>query len=282
MFVQKQNFGVNDTLRFNFQLKEYDYPTHIHQFAELCYVIDGSLELTVNDRVLTLFGGDYLFIAPLQVHGYFTPDRCNAVVMAFPESLLPECRSIGCYTRKCAQNHSAEAASGYFESIFLCGGLGTMQYASISPDDSDGSKSFFIDLTDERQFMRASSALRALFAECESSDRESGGDDGALTKLLVWLGEHFTEPIGLENAAQALGYSRNYLSHRIKKLSGMSFNELLSSLRVDHARKLLGQGMAVLDAAFESGFGTERSFYRTFKKITGMTPGEYLKGKCKQ
>ena len=275
MFVQKQNFGVNVTLRFNFQLKEYDYPAHIHQFPELCYVIDGSLELMVNDRVLTLCGGDYLFVAPLQVHGYYTPERCNAVVMAFPESLLPECRSIRHYTRKCAQNPSAKAASDYFEAIFLCGGLGTEHYAAISQDGE--SKAFFVDLTDEHHFMRASSALRAMFAECESSDGESGGDDGALTKLLVWLGEHFTEPIKLENAAQALGYSRNYLSHRIKKLSGMSFNELLSNLRVDHARKLLGHEMTVLDAALDSGFETERSFYRTFKKITGMTPGEYLR-----
>ena len=37
--------------------------------------------------------------------------------------------------------------------------------------------------------------------------------------------------------------------------------------------------MTALDAALESGFETERSFYRAFRKITGMTPGEYVKGK---
>ena len=232
MFVQKQNFGVNDTLQFNFQLSVYNYPAHIHQFAELCYVIDGSIELTVNDKVVTLCGGEYLFIAPLQVHGYFTPDRCNAVVMAFPVSLLPECGSIKCFSRGNSRSPAAEAAADYFESIFLCGGLGTEHFEPNRSDDGN-TKSFFIDLTDVRQLKRVSSALGALLAECENFSEESGDETDALTKLLVWLGEHFTEPIKLENAAQALGYSRNYLSHRIKKFSGMTFPELLANLRID-------------------------------------------------
>lgn len=59
----------------------------------------------------------------------------------------------------------------------------------------------------------------------------------------------------------------------------MSFPDILSNLRVEYSRDLLLRGMTVLDAALESGFETERSFYRAFRKITGMTPGEYVKGK---
>ena len=275
MFVQKQNFGVNDRLQFNFQRNTYDYPAHIHQFAELCYMINGTLEVTVNDRTLTLYAGDHLFIAPLQVHSYSTPERCDAVVMAFPTSLLPEAAAINSFAR--GGRADSPDAAGYFESLFVRGGLGTPAFAPAD-NDRPNHTSFYIDLADQRQFIRVRSALGALLAECAENPDEPTGDTDALAKLLNWLGGHFTEPVTLSGAAQALGYSRNYLSHRVKRLSGMTFPELLANLRVEHALGLLGK-MTVLDAALESGFETERSFYRAFKKITGCTPGEYLKGK---
>lgn len=276
MFVQKQNFGVNDRLQFNFQLNTYDYPAHVHQFAELCYLLDGSLEVTVNDRLLTLHAGEYLFIAPLRVHGYSTPESCDAVVMAFPTSILPEAAATDSFAR--GSGADAPDAAGYFESLFVRGGLGTPAFAPADDDRPNRTKSFYIDLADTRQFIRVRSALGALLAECvESPDEPTGGTD-ALAKLLNWLGGRYTEPVTLSDAAKALGYSRNYLSHRVKKLSGMTFPELLANLRVERARGLIGK-MTVLDVALESGFETERSFYRAFKKITGCTPGEYLKGK---
>lgn len=271
MFVQKQNFGVNSKLQFNFQHNGYDYPAHIHQFAELCYMVDGELNVTVNERLLTLCAGDILFIAPLQVHGYSTPTDCNALVMAFPTSILPEVGGIKSYTRS-----GRTPASDYFESIFLQGGLGTEVYKAPDPARVSYSQQFYIDLDDTGNAVRIRSALGALFAECESAD--GGEETDALARLLGWLGAHFTEPIDLSDAATALGYSRNYLSHRIKKLSGMTFRELVASLRIERASRLLGQ-MTVTDAALESGFENERSFYRAFRRITGTTPGEYMRDK---
>lgn len=278
MFVQKQNFGVNDTLQFNFQQSSYNYPTHIHQFAELCYVIDGSIELTVNDNVMTFCGDEYVFIAPLQMHGYFTPVQCNAVVMAFPISFLPGMGSVKCFSIGRSTASTSKAASEYFKSIFLYGGLGTEHFAHDLSDSDNITKSFFVDLKDVRQLSRVCSALGALLAECDNFGDESGEAADALPKLLIWLNEHFTESVKLEDAAQALGYSRNYLSHRIKKYSGMTFPELLANLRIEHACELLGK-TTITDAALDSGFETVRSFYRAFKKQTGITPGEYLKGK---
>ena len=275
MFVQKQNFGVNDRLQFNFQIGTYNYPAHIHQFAELCYLINGSLEVTVNDRNLTLEAGDYLFIAPLQVHSYSTPESCDAVVMAFPVSLLPEVSTMSSFAR--GNSRTAKGAAAYFESLFPNGGLGTKAIARAVEDEPWGSRNF-VSLTESRQFIRVRSVLGALFAECVEPIDKPAEDADALIKLLEFLGEHYTEQITLSGVAKSLGYSRNYLSHRIKKLSGMTFPELLANLRVEHACGLLGK-MTILDAALESGFETERSFYRVFRKVTGTTPGEYLKEK---
>ena len=228
MFVQKQNFGSNSSLQFNFHLNSYDYPAHIHQFAECCYVIDGNIDVSVNGRTFRLGAGEFLFIAPLQVHRYRTPERCDVVVMAFPTSLVPELSSVNLCAAGSSDTCTSKAAADYFESLFLLGGLGVEPIQYAPSECGSRGKANFIDLAD---------------------------------------------------AAKSLGYSPNYLSHRIKKLSGMSFPDILSNLRVEYSLNLLLRGMTVLDAALESGFETERSFYRVFRKVTGTTPGEYLKGK---
>ena len=56
----------------------------------------------------------------------------------------------------------------------------------------------------------------------------------------------------------------------------MNFCQMLASLRVDKARRLLSESdMSVTEISYACGFGTERSFNRNFHSITGRTPTEY-------
>ena len=276
MFVQKQNFGVNDRLQFNFQLNTYNYPLHIHQFAELCYLIDGSLEVTVNDRVLTLHAGDYLFIAPLSVHGYSTPERCDAVVMAFPTSLLPEAVTINSFSA--GHRSDAPDAAVYFESLFVRGGLGTPAFAPADNDQPSHMRLFYIDLAGQRQFIRVRSALGALLAECSENSDKPTGDTDALAKLLRWLGRHFTEPVTLSDAASTLGYSEKYAGRMIKERLGASFSELLLSYKLQKAAQLMADtDLPIDEIAREAGYNNPSGLYKQFFASYGMTPSAYRK-----
>jgi len=80
----------------------------------------------------------------------------------------------------------------------------------------------------------------------------------------------------LKNAAAALGYSANYLSHLLRKITGLSFCAVLNNLRLDHARTLLiTTETSILSIALECGFENDRSLYRAFQQFEGCTPGEY-------
>jgi len=60
---------------------------------------------------------------------------------------------------------------------------------------------------------------------------------------------------------------------------GASVKTYLSARQLEHARELLlrtSRGTA--DIAVDAGFGTARSFYRAFRRSTGMSPTEYRKG----
>ncbi len=279
IFIQTENFGKQEILQFNYQLKRFNLPNHIHQFAELVYSVDGEILVTINDSVIPLRERDFLFIMPMRLHGFSTPVANNTFVMTFSYEFFPELFSVKGYLKGSGK---VDDSDRMFRYAFMEGGLGAMTYdeaATYEYPDPNPLKINRVALKDKKIFSRFKSAVYSLLAVSEEVIESQAGEAGSLSSLFLWLESHYTEPITLANAAKSLGYSTNYLSHRIKKLSGMSFPDILSNLRVEYSRDLLLRGMTVLDAALESGFETERSFYRAFRKVTGMTPGEYVKGK---
>lgn len=63
--------------------------------------------------------------------------------------------------------------------------------------------------------------------------------------------------------------------HRyLKNHVGMSVKDMVDTLRVDKAKKLLNHTEKNMNCIIdECGFGSENTFYRIFRQSTGMTPG---------
>ena len=80
-----------------------------------------------------------------------------------------------------------------------------------------------------------------------------------------------------------LGTNRNYLHSALKLYANDNFKVFLNKFRVEYAKLLIkkritsGKDYILSDIFSECGFSTNESFYRTFKKITDLTPGEYAK-----
>jgi AraC-like DNA-binding protein len=76
--------------------------------------------------------------------------------------------------------------------------------------------------------------------------------------------------------AALLESSRPYLSRVIPQLFGKPLRTLLRQRQLQEAFRLLTvTNLPIEDVAAASGFGTERTFYRVFREMVGMTPGGY-------
>lgn len=98
-------------------------------------------------------------------------------------------------------------------------------------------------------------------------------------KLLTLLQEKelFREPdLRISDLASHLGSNRAYVSRIINQNLQTTFSDLINSYRVEYAKKLLTEShnmpMSVTEVAETSGFSSESSFYRIFKKATGVSP----------
>lgn len=81
------------------------------------------------------------------------------------------------------------------------------------------------------------------------------------------------------DVAAAVGSCRTYVSNYINDTKGESFSDYINRLRIEDAKSCLDKGSDVKIVALVEtlGFSSEQSFYRNFKKFTGMTPSEWKK-----
>ena len=82
----------------------------------------------------------------------------------------------------------------------------------------------------------------------------------------------------LADLALELGTNVTYISACINGQAGVSFNDFVTGYRVRYAQELMKMhpDKKVSQIAEEAGFSGERSFFRNFKKVTGVTPRQWV------
>jgi AraC-like DNA-binding protein len=96
-------------------------------------------------------------------------------------------------------------------------------------------------------------------------------------RALSYMRQHLSDPdLDADRIAVGCHVSRRTL-YRLFQSTGQTVASHLRTMRVDAARRLLaGQAdLSVESVAREVGFTNDSHFYRSFRFVTGVTPGEY-------
>ena len=94
--------------------------------------------------------------------------------------------------------------------------------------------------------------------------------------ILSYIQAHF-ESVSLSELAGRFHYSEKQIRRIIQTSTGMSFIQLITKLRMERASTLLkGRNASIDKISAAVGYGTVNSFYRTFTKYYGCTPGKFL------
>ncbi len=96
---------------------------------------------------------------------------------------------------------------------------------------------------------------------------------------LMELEQLYRQPnLKIADLVKRLGTNRNYIYMAINREMGVSFNEYVNRMRIEHAAMLMAQhpNKTLAEIGEQSGFTSSTSFYRNFKLYKGLGPKEYL------
>ena len=96
-----------------------------------------------------------------------------------------------------------------------------------------------------------------------------------LKPVLEFLSKNYTDPISLKEAASLARMSLPRFIRLFKKVSGMTFVNYVTHLRISNGLRLLKESsLTVTEIAAEVGFADQSYFSRRFKAAFGQTPGQ--------
>lgn len=112
-------------------------------------------------------------------------------------------------------------------------------------------------------------------ASSSISPPAADGRAHSLEPVLEHIRSHLSEPLRLEAMAALCGLSIWRFATVFRERIGMSPGRYVNVMRVRRAQVLLSQGMPPARAASESGFYDQSHLNRRFKRLCGMTAGEF-------
>ncbi len=105
---------------------------------------------------------------------------------------------------------------------------------------------------------------------------ESFKSISVISEAVLYIQNHFTEPITLEEVAKISNYSPNYFGKQFKQNTGISFKQYVADLRFAFAKELLkNSSLSVTQISHQSGFNDFSYFMTTFKAKYGVTPKQF-------
>ena len=246
-----------------------DCEIHFHRDIEIIHVVSGSLEMTVRGETKQLSSGDMMIASSNESHGFVTVGQSEFRVFIIPAEIVSE--------------YMAQTVDQMLTTPFLL--------------HSDRTKKL-IELTETLvPYTRTDITLTAIgyvytilgtFIEELGFVAKTNTEKTKfiLEKMLLYIEEHFQEPLQIADLANYFGYHKDYLSKIFNMGVGCNFNCYVNTLRVRHARNLIVQKKMTLDEiCTASGFQSTHSFRRVFTNYYGQSPYQYqrsLKNKNQQ
>jgi len=254
-----------------------DYPIHFHDDIEVVYVLDGSVGLKNGYYSYVLNRGDIFVLNDREIHSFYHTDQPNMVMMlqmdiSFFSKYYGNLKNSFFVTdMKDEDDENLEALRAILGRIMvdiLDKGYG-YEYKVI-----EGTHNLLANLMANFQYFCMEDGK---FVN-EAKNIGNKVLAGRLNRITDYMYENYARRLTLNEIAEREHLSIYYLSHVIKEATGLSFQELLSFIRVEESEKLLlGTNKKIGAISEESGFSAIRYYIKYFTKWFGMHPLEYRK-----
>jgi AraC family L-rhamnose operon transcriptional activator RhaR len=251
---------------------------HSHDFIEITYVAEGTGFHHIGEHVFPVRKGD-LFILPLGTTHVFrpvSPSKHQKLIVyncIFTESMLYKAN---------------EDAAGI--DLLQCFQSPTDMNASLCHFDGPNQRmeSLFQQMLDEHTVRKPGYAallyslllqlLIYLARQFSEPDQAKLHPQDSMEHILQYIRNHVDEPLTIRSMAELCRISERHFFRLFKQRTGQPFQDFVQHTRVQASCELLLRtNLTIAPIAEAVGYKDLQSFHQVFKRIVGMTPGQYRK-----
>ncbi len=257
--------------------KRFSFTGESHDFWELVYADKGDVTVFADDKSFVLEQGNVIFHKPNEWHNVRANgvDAANITIITFA---------------------SPSKAMSFFENKILS--VGQKQKELLSKIVSEYTNAFKTPLNNPytTHLERRSDAAVAseqliklflcefliLFLRNDPSGRQRTvrsihSSDATLNLLINYMEQNITKTVTLKELMEYSGTNRTAIENIFRENLGRGAVEYFLILKIELAKKYLREDNYNITQISEIlGYSSIHYFSRQFKKITGMTPTEYL------
>lgn len=236
-----------------------DFVLHWHSYFEIEIIVSGKGICVINDVEYDVSEYNMFFLTPTDFHDFKVGSDTYIINISFDEDMISEKNIAELMHRDMARAYRLS----YEELSRMISAAELLMYECESSGDCKVELLRYI-LNRLTRKSNVSLDTSASHENCRS-----------IKKAISFMEMHFKEDISLGEISAEAGYNPTYFSELFKRLTGETYIETLTKLRLGYARAMLANGYSVSDACFMSGFGSLSNFLSVFKKNCRMTPSQY-------
>ncbi|MBR3334136.1 MAG: helix-turn-helix transcriptional regulator [Clostridia bacterium] len=242
------------------RMTHYPVPMHVHAMAEIVVVINGFLDLTIDETQYRLCPGDAAVTFPLVPHSFDNlSEDSKGVIAIFPPDVIPE--YAGTFHGLQPENPVLPAEKSSLDQRFAVDRL-----AILNMDENLPMCIAYLHVL--LACVLHSLTYRPVY---DYSERGLGH------RIITYISEHAFEEITLETASHALGISASHLSHFFSERLHTNFRRFINAIRIEKARLLMRDpNLTLTEICDACGYTNMRTFRRAFQQEIGCLPSDHL------
>lgn len=233
---------------------------------ELLYVIRGNMNLSVEDKTYQFREKDMIVLQPGTWYEWNTCDEEKEVFL---------CKIM-------MDPYQMQKVMSRDRTIIVCNSVD-------NPNKDYGRIRYIVDsmvnkyIRNENEFVLKSlyytlwESVKNGFAEEDKTNKEQ---NKRMQEILQYIQEHYASTLSLKGLSEKYYMSDSTLSREFKKETGQNFVEYLRKIRLQKVSEALtNTDKTISEIAYACGFSDVSVLNKNFKKVYGMSPGNYRKSK---
>ncbi|UCZ52804.1 AraC family transcriptional regulator [Bacillus shivajii] len=261
---------------------DWKMPFEWHEYLEIFYVLDGVGTYFIEDKRYTFKTGDLFILGNYELHKSQLIDGqpFKAIILMFDPHLITKTDNSGgkdllslFFDRPADFSHQLKVNGNLHNKIMFL-----FDQMFEETENGDNRSNYTISLIMQWLLVELNRAYKNEQQINLIKSHQRLPMKKVVRNMLEFIDEHYKEDIHLEEVAKSLNVNPSYLSREFKKALGFSLIEFITSKRIRTAREMLrNTSLSVTEIASEIGYNNVTHFHWTFKKLIGISPGQFRK-----